>query len=587
MISIQIGGTSYSLNAADSVVNLAQGWQFAEFNIFGDCCSAQANFNSGAALVVRTNVDYGSTSAPSCSNGGYTGETNNLSFATAPSAAPDTYPAIWFTESTAGGASSPCNAATAIAAALTQNALTVSVTGIGTVTSNPAGIICPSTCSANFVNGTSVTLTATPPSGWAFAGWSGACSGSGNCVVTMNSTQSVSAMFKQTTATLLSSSPNSSTVGQSVTLTATVTTSLGIPTGSVNFYGDGGALNVSEPLSGWNATFSTSAFGAGSHSITATYSGDANFASSTSPTLTQVVRSVAHDFNGDHLSDILWHHNGGGVGMWLMNGTTPTAEAGLGAVDPAWQIAGTASLVQSTGDFDGDGKADILWRHSGGDVAIWEMNGTTPKLEVDIGNVPTSWQIAGVGDFDGDGKADILWRHSGGDVAIWEMNGTTPKLEVDIGNVPTSWQIAGVGDFDGDGKADILWRHSGGDVAIWEMNGTTPTTELDIGNVPIAWQIVGASDFDGDGRADILWRQTGGDVAIWEMNGTAAKLAVDIGNVPNAWQIVSTGDYDGDGKSDILWRNSDGSLGLWEMNGTTPKAEAGLGTVDTAWTVVE
>ena len=80
---VQIGGTLYSLQNQDSVVNLAQGWQQAEFNVFGDCCSTAANFNSGASLVVRTSVDYGSVSAPSCYSGGFTGETNNLSFASA------------------------------------------------------------------------------------------------------------------------------------------------------------------------------------------------------------------------------------------------------------------------------------------------------------------------------------------------------------------------------------------------------------------------------------------------------------------------------------------------------------------------
>jgi len=42
-----------------------------------------------------------------------------------------------------------------------------------------------------------------------------------------------------------------------------------------------------------------------------------------------------------------------------------------------------------------------------------------------VGNVPTTWSIVGTGDFNGDGKWDILWRDTSGNVAIWEMNGTT------------------------------------------------------------------------------------------------------------------------------------------------------------------
>jgi hypothetical protein len=69
-------------------------------------------------------------------------------------------------------------------------------TGVGTVTSNPAGITCGNTCSAAFNAGRSVTLQANPASGSFFAGWSGArCSGTGNCTVTMNTAQSVTANF--------------------------------------------------------------------------------------------------------------------------------------------------------------------------------------------------------------------------------------------------------------------------------------------------------------------------------------------------------------------------------------------------------
>jgi alpha-tubulin suppressor-like RCC1 family protein len=76
-------------------------------------------------------------------------------------------------------------------------ALTTSKTGgNGTVTSNPAGIDCGTTCTANFNSGTSVTLTATPDSGYNFTGWSGACNNiSGTCTVTMDTAKSVTALF--------------------------------------------------------------------------------------------------------------------------------------------------------------------------------------------------------------------------------------------------------------------------------------------------------------------------------------------------------------------------------------------------------
>ena len=83
------------------------------------------------------------------------------------------------------------------AAAGGNAALLVSVTGSGTVGSSPSGIDCPSTCSATFSGAAQVTLTATPANGWTFSGWGGACSGTGSCVVTVNTAQSVSATFVQ------------------------------------------------------------------------------------------------------------------------------------------------------------------------------------------------------------------------------------------------------------------------------------------------------------------------------------------------------------------------------------------------------
>jgi hypothetical protein len=64
--------------------------------------------------------------------------------------------------------------------------------------SNPAGIIdCGGTCSATFDNGASVTLTALPTTGTAFAGWGGACSGTGSCTVIMNANKTITASFKR------------------------------------------------------------------------------------------------------------------------------------------------------------------------------------------------------------------------------------------------------------------------------------------------------------------------------------------------------------------------------------------------------
>ncbi len=67
--------------------------------------------------------------------------------------------------------------------------------GRGTVSSKPAGINCGDTCTVEFAGESSVTLIATPQNGSTFTGWSGACSGTGSCIVHMSADQTVSAEF--------------------------------------------------------------------------------------------------------------------------------------------------------------------------------------------------------------------------------------------------------------------------------------------------------------------------------------------------------------------------------------------------------
>ena len=76
--------------------------------------------------------------------------------------------------------------------------------GLGTVTSSPTGISCQPNCSANFNQGTIVTLTASPLAGSTFIGWAGACTGTGTCIVTMNASKTVTANFSLTAATACS-----------------------------------------------------------------------------------------------------------------------------------------------------------------------------------------------------------------------------------------------------------------------------------------------------------------------------------------------------------------------------------------------
>ena len=101
---------------------------------------------------------------------------------------------MWFTEAFGNKIGA---ITTGVAPPAGSFALTVSKagSGTGTVTSQPGGIACGTTCSASYGAGTSVTLTAAPDSGSTFSGWSGDCAGSSTCTVSLSQARAVTATF--------------------------------------------------------------------------------------------------------------------------------------------------------------------------------------------------------------------------------------------------------------------------------------------------------------------------------------------------------------------------------------------------------
>lgn len=111
-------GTQAYTQSGDNAVDAANGWTIAEFNIFGDGGDSSgggtASFNTGASANTRTEIVYGGTTAPDCAAKGFTAEMNNLSFGPTAPTATVPGPAVIFQESTAGGATSNCAAASTI-----------------------------------------------------------------------------------------------------------------------------------------------------------------------------------------------------------------------------------------------------------------------------------------------------------------------------------------------------------------------------------------------------------------------------------------------------------------------------------------
>jgi len=206
-------------------------------------------------------------------------------------------------------------------------------------------------------------------------------------------------------------------------------------------------------------------------------------------------------------------------------------------------------------DFDGDGRADLLWRNkrTGANVIWKSANGATPQL---VAKVPDlAWKVVGIADFGNDGRADILWRNSAnGSNAIWRSgNAATPQAVSAVAN--PAWRVAATADFDGDGRADILWRNvaSGANV-IWRAGNSA--SQLPVATLDKAWNVAAAGDFDGDGRDDIVWRnKNSGETLGWAT--AKASTPFDVLDVTNLqWQGAGNADFDNDGRSDLFWHNA-------------------------------
>jgi hypothetical protein len=110
-----------------------------------------------------------------------------------------------------------------------------------------------------------------------------------------------------------------------------------------------------------------------------------------------------------------------------------------------WSVALSADGNAGTGDFNGDGKSDIIWRDNVGDISIWLMNGATISSGVGLGQLPIDWQIVETGDFNGDRTSDVLWFSSTfGVVAMWLMNGGQIMQSSGVGFMGGGWTIQNI-----------------------------------------------------------------------------------------------------------------------------------------------
>ena len=295
------------------------------------------------------------------------------------------------------------------------------------------------------------------------------------------------------------------------------------------------------------------------------------------------------DFDGDGKDDVLLRHRQDGHWLYYrMDGRRVLFGSGAASLtsDLAWRVAGV-------GDFNGDDRADMLLRHEDGRWYFYPMDGRTILAGHGAADLTRdlAWRVAGIGDLDGDGKDDVLLRHEEGRWHYARMDGRRPlsgsggvRLTKDL-----AWQIAGVGDFNGDGRADVLLRHEEGRWYFYPMDGPTVLAGRGTAGLTrdLAWRVVGIGDLDGDGKDDVLVGHQESGWHYFRMDGRRPLSGSGEAHLIWAptWHVAGVGDMDGDGREDVLMRGE----GTWRFNAMNGRysdgGEARL-TADAAWGVV-
>lgn len=248
------------------------------------------------------------------------------------------------------------------------------------------------------------------------------------------------------------------------------------------------------------------------------------------------------DFNTDGKADVLVRHVNGSVYLFTGNGNGSFGMRPF--VGSGW--SGMTALV-APGDMNGDRRADLIARDSSGRLWLYKGSGRgtffSNRQLIGIGWSGMS-AIVGTGDFNGDGKVDVLGRDARG--ASWLYpgvgNGTLNK------RIYLGWALKGMtavtaaGDLNRDGHADIVARDANGRLLLFRGTGAARLMPAFVIS-PSGWNtrnaILGTGDLNGDGIGDLITRDYSGRVIFHAGNGQARfKAAVLVGSGWGGYRFI-------------------------------------------------
>ncbi|WP_348787583.1 FG-GAP-like repeat-containing protein [Leifsonia sp. NPDC080035] len=238
-----------------------------------------------------------------------------------------------------------------------------------------------------------------------------------------------------------------------------------------------------------------------------------------------------------------------------------------------------------------------IWQYASSGIFPGDQdtfNGTLANLQQFASNgpivEPMAAPVIGVGDFNGDGKPDLIGRRSNGALLFYAGTGSVTGMSTGYQSaqqIGTGWGVydalVGTGDLNGDGKPDLLARRTNG--TLWFYAGTGRVgggsegyaAAVQVGSGYDQYsQLVGAGDFTGDGKADVLGVKPDG--TLWLLPGTGRAVAngifgtpTQIGSSWNTWKVLlGVGDLDRDGKPDLVGIRADGTAGFYSGTWSAP-----------------
>ncbi|MET8464312.1 FG-GAP-like repeat-containing protein [Micromonospora zamorensis] len=309
---------------------------------------------------------------------------------------------------------------------------------------------------------------------------------------------------------------------------------------------------------------------------------------------------ILGDFTGDCRSDVLAQLADGRLRAYPssgdISGTAPLFPGPYRDVGTNWGKNNRPRVL--TGDFTGDGRTDIIAQSSNGTLTAFESTG---DLSADfrlfggrsaiVGTAFTSGSIPRLipGDFDGDGRTDLIGQLLDGTLRVWISTGDLSAdarlfggVTLDVGTGFTTTAVPRIltGDFNGDGRTDLIAQYADGSMKGYPSNGNIslgsrlfPTT-LNAKVVGTAW--TGSSmprvlptDIDGDGTTDLVAQLADGRLRAYRSSGA---MTGDGLLFPGPYPYVGTnwgttnqprilvGDLTGDGRADLIGQGASGAL---------------------------